>query len=171
MSCYRNSGNWRFSTEKSFYNTIMKWAEISQGLMIWDYNNNFAYRATPFPNLSYDILAGNIRLFADCKAQYLFSQGNGTYTENGEFDHLRSYLLSKLAWDPYMPEDEYYGYMKDFMEGFYGDGWEPVYEALTLMQDKYNNDLGVYDGPTDLSFGLKTSLSRLQDLMEEGKEA
>ena len=109
-----------------FSQDIKEWSELATTLFIWDYNNNFSHRGTPFPNLTYDILAGNMKLFADNNVRGLFLQGNAGMGNNGEFDRVRWYLEAKLSWDPYMSEEEYYTHMKEFMEGLYGDGWENV---------------------------------------------
>ena len=166
------SGDHVCVSNEPFAERIAKWSEISSELMIWDYTNNFAFRACPFPNLTYEILAGNMRLFAENKASYIFAQGNGTNGENGEFDHLRAYLLAKLAWDPYMSEDEYYGYMKDFMRGFYGEGWESLYDALIKMHThKTFNCLGVFDAPTTLCLALRSAVPDLIAFCEKAKAA
>ena len=140
---------------RDFIDRIGTWSDLSSELMIWDYTNNFAYRACPFPNLSYEILAGNMQLFADCNATYLFAQGNGTNGNNGEYDHLRAYLLAKLAWDPYMSEDEYYGYMREYMQGFYGGGWEEMYDTLILMHSVRLPCLEVFDNVGVLSMFMR----------------
>ena len=157
-------------TNEPFAERIAEWAKISEELMIWDYTNNFAFRSCPFPNLSYEILAGNMRLFAESKTQYVFAQGNGYAGENGEFDHLRSYLLAKLAWDPYMSEEEYYSYMREYMTGFYGEGWESLYDALITMHTKRPlNCLGVFDSPAMISLNMRPFISDLLALSEDAK--
>ncbi len=157
-----------------FSKDINDWANLATTLFIWDYNNNFAYRATPFPNLSYEILAGNMRLFADSKVDGLFLQGNASMGNNGEFDFLRWYLLAKLAWDPYMSEEEYYTHMEEFMRGFYGDGWKKVYDSIMIVQEKYENrHMGIYDSPKSnwMPTILKPVIDELIGNMESAKLA
>jgi hypothetical protein len=38
-------------------------------------------------------------------------------------------------WDPYMSEEEYDAHIKKFMEGYFGEGWEDIYEAFCLWTD------------------------------------
>ena len=52
----------------------------------------------------------------------MFPQGN-SQSISGEFGELRTYLLAKLMWDPYMTEEEYYTHMNEFLKAYYGDGW------------------------------------------------
>ena len=74
-NCFNHPlGGGKCGHNTSFEADIESWGKISKTLFIWDYNNNFAYRATPFTNLTYDILAGNMQLFADNNAKGLFLQ-------------------------------------------------------------------------------------------------
>ncbi len=155
-----------------FSQDIKDWAKLATTLFVWDYNNNFSYRGTPFPNLTYDILAGNMKLFAENNVRGLFLQGNASMGNNGEFDYLRWYLEAKLAWDPYMSEDEYYTHMREFMEGFYGDGWQKVYDSLMLLHKKYNGKhIGVFDNTKTLWMPtvLKPCIDELIGNMEAAK--
>ena len=52
----------------------------------------------------------------------MFPQGN-SQSISGEFGELRTYLLAKLMWDPYMSEEEYYNHMNEFLKAYYGNGW------------------------------------------------
>lgn len=162
-SCGFNSG---------FEKDLKDWSSISNNLLIWNYTNNFGYHGTPYTDLTYDVLAGNVRLFADNNVKGIYQEGNGLWTNNGEFDRLRWYLLAKLAWDPYMSEEEYYTHMKDFMEGYYGKGWENVYDALILLHEKYDNShLGIFDNPVSnwMHTKLSGSIDTLISLMENCK--
>ena len=157
-----------------FSQDIKEWSELATTLFIWDYNNNFSHRGTPFPNLTYDILAGNMKLFADSNVRGLFLQGNAGMGNNGEFDRVRWYLEAKLSWDPYMSEEEYYTHMKEFMEGFYGDGWENVYKALMLLHTEFEGQhIGVFDNPKErwMSTALSGCIDQIQAYMDTAKLA
>lgn len=67
----------------------------------------------------------DIRFFAESKVGSIRFNGN-IVCPTGEFGELRVYLLSKLIQDPYMSEEEYYGYMDSFLKSFYGEGWEYI---------------------------------------------
>jgi len=166
--------NDRCNQNVPFTKDISDWAKLSDNLHIWDYYINFWFRGTPFPNLGYDVLAENLQFFTESNVTSLFLQGNGDCKNNGEFDHLRSYLIAKLAWNPYMSEEEYDTHIRDFMEGFYGEGWESVYEAFTTLHDNYRtaqNHLCVFDRPTDtwMPRKLKPYLDDLITLMDTAK--
>ena len=105
---------------KKLHDDIVGWGAISENVHIWDYTTNFHYYISTFANLG--ALRENMRFYAENNVTSMFPQGNGQ-GESGEFGELRSYLLAKLMWDPYMSEEEYYGYMNDFLKAYYGDGW------------------------------------------------
>jgi len=104
-----------------------KWSALSSYLSIWDYTTNYSSYSSLFPN--FQVLRQNVRLFAETNVKYLFEQGAYQST-NGEFSELRSYLLARLAWDPYMSEEEYNNYMYEFMADYYGPGWEYILEYI-----------------------------------------
>ena len=115
----------------SFCDDLKAWAAICDNLYIWDYTTNYAHYNATFPN--FNSLRQNVKLFADNNVIGVFEQG-AYQTLNGEFSELRSYLLSKCLWDPYMSEAEYYALMDDFLQGVYGDGWQYVREYIDLAQ-------------------------------------
>ena len=43
----------------------------------------------------------------------------------------------KLLWNPDQNAD---GIMRDFLEGYYGPAWEPIYDYITLLQRKVDRD-------------------------------
>ena len=47
-------------------------------------------------------------------------------SRTGEFEELRSYLFSKLMWNPDMTREEYERHMNEFLQYYYGDGWEYI---------------------------------------------
>ena len=91
-------------------------------MYIWDYVTNFANYVAPFPN--FRVLRENMRFFAENHVVGVYPEGNYS-SESGEFGELRAYLLGRLMWDPYMTEEEYDGYMNDFLEGYYGAAAAP----------------------------------------------
>ena len=114
-----------------------------------------------------------MRLFAESNVRGLFLQGNAAQGNNGEFDRLRWYLEAKLAWDPYMSEEEYYTHMKEFMEGFYGDGWEKIYNVLlSYHADVETQHIGVfYESPVSAwtHIKVKNTIDGYVDEMNQAK--
>jgi len=103
---------------------IKSWGKISDYLCVWYYTNSFEMYNTTMPNL--DTFWQDMRLFADNNVRYVFVQGAHGWTVNGAFSELKVYLLGRLLWDPYMGEEKYYAYMDEFLQDYYGPGWENI---------------------------------------------
>ena len=52
-----------------------------------------------------------------------------------QFSELRSYMISKLLWDPYMSEEEFNGYMDGFLETVYGAGGKYIRRYLEVAEE------------------------------------
>ncbi len=116
---------------RSFMKDFAGWSEICDNIAIFDYSNNFDEYCTFYPN--FDSLREDARVYAEHGVKNMFTDCQ--YTVSGELGELRSYLISKLYWDPYMTEEEYQYHMDDFLKGYYGEGWEAVrYYIDTAMQ-------------------------------------
>jgi hypothetical protein len=112
---------------KRFHDDIVGWGKICDKLHIWDYTTNFHYYISTFPN--FGVIHKNMRFFAENNVVSMFPQGNGQGV-SGEFGELRSYLLAKLMWNPYMSEEEYYTMMDEFLAAYYGDGWKYIRQFI-----------------------------------------
>jgi hypothetical protein len=122
--CFTHSiDNEECPKSKRFHDDIVGWGKICDKLHIWDYTTNFHYYISTFPNLG--VIHKNMRFFAENNVVSMFPQGNGQGV-SGEFGELRSYLLAKLMWNPYMTDEEYYTCMDEFLEGYYGEGWKNI---------------------------------------------
>jgi hypothetical protein len=84
------------SASRSLVKDVQDWGKIASDIIVWDYVIQFTNLISPFPNLQ--VLQPNIKFFADNGVNALFEQGNGDM--GGEFAELRSYLISKLMWNP-----------------------------------------------------------------------
>ena len=115
---------------KAFINDMVAWSKICNRIYIWDYTTNFAHYIATFPNLH--VIADNVRFFCDHNSKGIFEQGN-YQSPSGEFGDLRSYLLAKLLWNPYMSDDEYNCHMNDFLTGYYGAGWEYIRKFIDYI--------------------------------------
>ena len=132
----------------SFMVDFKKWSKICDRIYIWDYTTNFRYYIPTFPN--FGVLRENMRYYADHNVLGMFSQGN-YQSVSGEFAELRIYLIAKLMWNPYMGEEEYYAHMDEFLEAYYGAGWENIRKYIdktTELAEK--NCMGIYTHPFDI---------------------
>ena len=127
----------------AFKKDIEEWSAICDNLYIWDYTTNFMYYLAPFPNLG--VLRENVKFYKDHHVIGLFEQGNYQST-SGEFGELRAYLLAKLMWNPDMSEEEYDRHMNEFLEDYYGAGWENIRTYIDKTSEAAaQNHVGIYD--------------------------
>ncbi len=135
----------------AFKKDIEEWSAICDNLYIWDYTTNFMYYLAPFPNLG--VLRANVKFYKDHHVIGMFEQGNYQST-SGEFGELRSYLLAKLLWNPDMSEQEYQRHMDEFLQDYYGAGWEHIrayIDATTAAAAQ--NHVGIYDSVRTMMMG------------------
>jgi len=139
---YRSSG---IPDNASFGDILNGWDDTCKQIAIYDYTPNYGSYHSITPNL-HDQLA-NIRLFAERGSPYVYIAGP-TMSELGEFDELRSYLISKALWDPYMSEEEYLRYMNKFLCEYYGPGWEYIRAFIDLAEEETaDNCMDTFDDP------------------------
>ncbi|MBR6739640.1 MAG: DUF4838 domain-containing protein [Clostridia bacterium] len=112
---------------RSFMEDLKAWSEVSEHLAIWEYTTNFDSYCSLHPNL--EVLNDNMETYAQYGVDSIFCEANAKGV-SGEFGVLKAYLLSKLQWDPYMTEEEYQYHINDFLECYYGPGWQVMRDLL-----------------------------------------
>ena len=126
-----------------FKKDIEEWSAICDNLYIWDYTTNFMTYLSPFPNLG--VLRENVKFYKDHHVIGMFEQGNYQST-SGEFGELRAYLIAKLLWNPDMSEEEYNRHMNEFLEDYYGAGWQHIRAYIDMTTEAAAKcEVGIYD--------------------------
>lgn len=171
IECNRNVPIAADTSEGSFYNDLRQWSALTNNILVWDYVINFSHLLAPFPNLH--VLAPNLQLFADNGVKMMFEQGlRGT--RGGEMNELRTYLLSKLMWDPYMDTDSL---ISDFVNGYYGIDAAPfILEYLALSESELHKSgkaLTLYEPPSTHSSGYLSpdNLKKYFNLFEKAYQS
>lgn len=113
----------------------IEWSKKCSHLYVWHYIVDFAHYYIPFPN--FRALANDLKFYRDIGVEGLFLQGMGHSGGGGEFSLLRPYYVMKLAWDPDQNPDDI---IIDFLQGYYGDAWKPIWEYITLLHDKVEKE-------------------------------
>ena len=113
----------------AFMRDLEAWSKIAPRMYIWDYVVNFEHYYLPFPN--FNVLQANVRTFTEHNAIGILEQGS-YHTPQGEFAHLRAYVLSKVLWNSECNVDEV---IDDFMYGYYGKSGQFVHEYFDLLQN------------------------------------
>ena len=81
-----------------------------------------------------------MRTYAECNVKGIYSELCLHTYNQPTFEELRAYLFGKLTWNPYMSQEEYERHIREFLQGYYGDGWRHIYEYLVLWSN-VNPDL------------------------------
>lgn len=116
-------------SEAVFVNALNDWKKHAARLYVWDYAVNFANYLQPF--LHFHTLAENIRFFKQVGIKGLLEQGNFAYGGGAAFDDLKSFVISRLLWNPETDIDKE---MTLFFDGVYGNAagkFMKEYVALT----------------------------------------
>ena len=136
------------STNVDDIDAFEKWCELTDNIYIWYYSCNYGYYISPAPNV--------LNVYNDLKfvaktgaAGVYFEGGGGKYS----FELLRDYLACRMMWDPYMSEEEFEGYLDEFLMIYYGPGWESIKEYL-FIQNRAGDLCGCwtnnFDWPWDM---------------------
>ncbi len=106
------------------------WMKITDNIHIWYYTVNYYYSVVSMPILR--------KAFLDTK--YYAEHGiKGIFFENEDttlgFEPLKSYMLSELLWNPDITWEEYDARIRTFLNDWYGEAGDEMYEILWLMED------------------------------------
>lgn len=153
----------------SFLKDIVDWGRISKHIYLWDYTVNFSHHTTPFPNIH--VLQPNIQLFVKNNVFSHFQQSN---TDVGhEFSEMKSYLLSRLLWNPDINADSV---ITDFMQGYFGPAAPFIRTYLDTLEGeilKTKEWLDIYGHPTahENTFLSEANIARYLGYFNQAKEA
>lgn len=141
---------------QEFVRALEGWSAVSDNIFVWDYGINFDNMVAPFPN--FPILKPNIELFHRNHVTMHFSQIGGSY--GGDFSEMRTYVVSKLMWNPDQDTDEL---MLRFMKGYYGEATPYLYQYEKLLEGGLlasGNRLWIYDSPVSHKDGMLNAACR-----------
>ncbi len=150
---------------QTFLKELNIWASLAPHLYIWDYVVNFSHYVMPYPN--FNVLQPNIKTFQENNAIGIMEQA-AYQSRGGEFAELRSYLISKLLWNPDCDVD---AVIDDFMYGYYGRSGKYVRQYFDLLQDQVTPETHIYLGliPTDRIF-TDAFVTKSYELFQEAKK-
>lgn len=169
IDCYREVTIPENNSGRKFLEALEGWSKISDNIFVWDYGTNFDNYISPFPN--FHILQPNMVLFHKNNATMHFSQINSV--KGGNFSELRSYLVAKLMWNPYIDVDSL---IRSFLNGYYGDAASFLYQYIKIQEGALlgsNIPLWIYDTPITHKTGMLNPqlMKRYQELFDHAESA
>lgn len=169
IDCYREVPLQDNASGQDFMKALEGWSKISDNIFVWDYGINFDGTSTPFPN--FHIIQPNIRTFRDHNVKMHFSQIAGY--RGGDMSELRTYLISKLMWNPDANADSL---MHTFVNGYYGEAGPYIYQYLKIMEGALMGSripLWIYDSPVTHKDGMLNPILRrtYNELFDKAEQA
>lgn len=127
----------------SFVEDLMTWSNLTDNLMIWDYEVQFTNYISPFP--LFHTLQPNLQLFNKYHAKAHFQQCN--IDRGVEFAPLKMYVLSKLLWNTEVNVDSV---VHDFTQHYYGAAGpfiQQYFDRLHQEEKESKQSLDIYGTP------------------------
>lgn len=154
---------------QTFAKDIQDWGKITKNIFLWDYNVDFAYSVSPFPNIH--VLKPNLLFFMDNNALQHFQQANSDVGH--EFAELKTYLISKLLWNIGIDQDSI---INEFLQGYYGKASSYIRQYIDTLQYFGQNSkvfLDIYAPPTNYSktFLSKDKIDIYSSIFDKAEEA
>lgn len=151
-------------TSRAFVRDVKDWSKIAKDIIVWDYVIQFSNLISPFPNLH--VLQPNLKFFVENGVTAMFEQGNREV--GGEFAELRSYMISKLLWNPYADPDSV---MNDFLGGYYGAAGGFIRNYIDEMREavlRAETPLSIFGSPNAASVTYLTPqlIDRYRELFD-----
>lgn len=134
-----------FQTDPAFSKDLKDWGALANDILIWDYNIQFTNFISPFPNLF--TLKPNVKFYTDNNVHALFMQANNEPA--AEMALLRSYVISKLMWNPDADEK---AIIDEFLNGYYGNAGQYIGQYINAMQNSLIQSkfrLSIFGDPID----------------------
>ncbi len=132
------------------------WCEIANRVTVWYYPGAWGCSAIASP--TFMNLREDFEYFASFENMYGMFICPG-FGDSGQVDDLITfYLMHRLFWNADMSEEDYQGYIKEYMYIMFGDGYEYIYDALMEREKAIIDDCWTVMGfntPTDrVNFGV-----------------
>ena len=108
------------------------WKNSCDKFYVWTYPISWGNLYNSWPN--YKELKDSIEFYAKNGVVGLYQEGYPL--ENCEFGEMKAYVLSKLAINPLMSDEEFEYHMSDFMKAYYGEGWKELRAFINEAHDR-----------------------------------
>lgn len=115
-----------------FKENFEAWKQLCGGrIMEWNYSINYAHYLYPFFN--FRTMRSNYAFFADNGVKHILDHGNceGLYSE---FNELRTYMLSKICWNP---RCDAAAVADEFLDGYYKSAADGIKRYLSVLDETF----------------------------------
>jgi len=147
------------------------WCEIATRMTVWIYPGNWYYNQIPTTGL--DTLLDDFRYFKEHEIHGVYPcMISSSYWDTQ--DYLITYMLSELAWNADMTDEEYAALIEEYMTIFFGEGTPYLLEYLDWLETTEKDTCFTMQGHSypkerqDLS-KVKNDYSYCIDLFEKAK--
>lgn len=169
IDCKREVPLTENASGREFVEALEGWSAITDKIFVWDYGINFDNMVAPFPN--FHILGENMQLFKKNHVTMHHSQIGSP--RGGDFAELRSWMVSKLMWNPDADVD---GLIHRFLDGYYGAAAPYIYQYIKIMEGALlasGKELWIYDSPVTHKTGMhnRALMRRYSDLFDRAEDA
>jgi hypothetical protein len=137
--CNGNCVNHSYTDEKCLINkknldTFKTYAKAFNNILVWDYPNCFKYEMVLLPDLYY--WKDKFQFYVKNHVYGVFIEYNHR-EEDGScvFNELKTYLLSKLLWNPLINDIEFENLIESFSKAYYKEAWKEIVDYLHLYED------------------------------------
>lgn len=111
------------------------WGKLDCNMYLWTYHSNYG-APIPMTDISYNTMGNNGKMYVECGVLgWQAFPSDDKEDIIGDLGVLRNYLIAKFMWNPLITEDEYNVIVSEFMEGYFGKGWEMIYEAFNTVNE------------------------------------
>jgi len=148
--------------EAEFVNALNDWKDHAKRLYVWDYAVNFRNYCQPFVHLR--VLKENVKLFKELGIKGVLQQGNFAYGGGAALDELKSYVISRLLWDP---DTDVELEIKRFCKAVFGKAGEAMEKYTRLaMKACESAPLTIYQNP-DAEYITDGFIEKADELFSE----
>lgn len=122
---------------RKFAEIFESWHSLTDKIYVWYYPFTAYYYMNSSPNVfeMYD----DIKYLADNDVYGIFALVGGNVLPDN-FDFLSFSLMTRLMWNSDITREEYHELLRENLYFMFGDGYESIYEYLTILQTA--GDLG-----------------------------
>lgn len=151
------------SENAKYFQDFLNWRKLGVTLSLWIYKVNYSAMLTPYPNFG----SYKNELAAMLASGSLFSVFlQGTQGSPNDFSGLKTYLGSKLLWNPDLDSDEI---IDEYIDGVYKNAAPDVKEYMTLLTTTIRrNSRKLTPGPTTASYLKMETLLKGLELIRRG---